>query len=160
MNVVIPPNPPIVSENVTLSGTFSGNTISGTYTDTSGCLNGDSGTFQMSPAPSITGSQWSGTWSGPFGSSGSAAANLAEDSSATVTGTLTLGGGACDGFGTGPENVTGSLTGLWIVQMVANTPGGQWTTGGLADISGKKIALTHVCNDSLGRVMSVTLTQP
>jgi hypothetical protein len=160
MDVVIPANPPIVSENVILAGTFNDNTISGTYTD-SGCHNGESGTFQISPAPSITSSQWSGTWAGPHGSGGSAAANLVEDSSANVTGTLTLGGGACDGFGTGPENVTGSLIGLWI-DMIANAPGGQWETGGHFDLVGKSVNLVHVCNSGPlpGGVMTVFFTRP
>jgi hypothetical protein len=79
MNVVVPPNPTRanLNQSLTLTGTVQAAVISGTYSETSGCLNGDSGTFQMSPVPSITSSQspgtvspgdlqWSGTWSDSY----------------------------------------------------------------------------------------------
>ena len=161
MTLVVPPNPTRanLNETVVLSGTVHGGAIAGTYRDTDGCLKGDSGTFQISPAPSVTSSQWSGTWTGPFGGSGSAAADLQEDALARITGTVTLGGGVCDNLPNTPQNVTGTMTGT-VLDMDANIAGTSYAIGGSVSSDGKTLDLVHMCQDLLEETMNITLTRP
>ena len=162
MSLLIPPNPPIPSENMALTGTLQGSTISGSYSETSGCINGDSGTFQLSPVTSVASSQWSGTWSDSFGASGPASANLVEDSSGSVTGTLTIvGTGGCSGLVSGAQNVTGTQTGLAVDLTTIVTVGLQLTVGGLVDASGKQITIGNPCGTVIQNGnYTITLTRP
>ena len=169
MTVIIPPNPTLANLNqtVALTGQSDGNTISGTYNVTDGCTKGDAGTFQMSRAPSITSSRWTGNWTqivnAPYG--GSAAANLAEDAAGKLTGTLTLNNNICDDLSSDPLLVTGTMTGL-LIDMQADTPTSKWKTlegQSRVDISGKKLQIDHFCvrpNNYLGDAIQIDLTRP
>jgi hypothetical protein len=160
VTLVVPVNPTLANLNqtVTLEGTVSGNSVSGTYLATSGCLSGDKGSFQLSLASSIGSTQWTGTWNGPFGSGGSASASLSQDSNAVVGGTLTLAGSPCDSIGADAQTVSGTMTGLSVQLGPPSLAAGR-DFGGILSADGRSLTLVHSCHSQFERALNVNLHQ-
>jgi len=104
---------------ITATGT-SGSALTGTYTITGGCADGDSGTIGAAVAPSLT-----GTWNGPvIGSGGSnvtlsmvltQAAQASSDGTFALSGGVTYTGSSCSLSGT---ISSGSVAGPYLILSV------------------------------------------
>lgn len=77
-----------------LNGTLSNGSLSGTYTTVGSCGNGDAGNFIAQLSPSVTSSVWAGTALFPGGSA-DFTANLTENSSGLITGSIAFTNSTC-----------------------------------------------------------------
>jgi hypothetical protein len=124
-----------------ITGTLSSSTsFTGNYTSkTSGCIEDDTGTFVATLIPSFQSPSWSGTITStqyPPGSD-TFTANLTEDSSGAISGTLAFTGKYCANALNSAVTVIGQQTGNQL--SIVDTSANGISLLGFADNSGKNV---------------------
>lgn len=128
----------VSSQVITVTATGTNSSLTGNYTVTGGCDDGDTGTLTATPVPSI-----SGTWSGPLKTYGgesvtfalalTQAATASSDGTFALTGSGTFSGSSCSvsstidsAFVVGPYVVVQGTTDdggtMSYIQAILNTP--------------------------------------
>ncbi len=146
-------------DTVSITGTASGNSLSGNYTiTTSGCIAGDMGTLSATLIPSVQSAAWTGATLSTVYPPGHTTftASLTEDNAGNITGTMVFTGSACSFLST--PSVGGRQTGnLLIVEDTA--PDGV-TLLGTVDSAAKNISGGYsisICNADGG---TFTMSRP
>jgi hypothetical protein len=122
-------------DTVSITGTASGDTLSGSYTiKTSGCIGGDMGTLSATLIPSVQSAAWTGATVSTMYPPGHTTftANLAEDNAGKVTGTMVFTGSTCSFLST--ASVSGTQTGN-ILNIRDTAPDGVTLFGTLDSVA-------------------------
>jgi len=142
------------SDTATVTGTLaSSGVLTGVYTTTGSCTNGDRGNLSAQWVPAVTSSSWSGT-----AVSGSVStnftANLNEDNNGKVLGTIA--------FSDSPCLSTVTLTdGLHVGSLMAVTDGVNLGAAGIVNTSAKHVDGSYQSGSACGNEMGdFTMSRP
>ena len=103
------------SSNTTgITATVFGDTMNGSFTSSGSCDGGDTGNFSASLIPSLTSSQWSGSITQTPASPILVTANLNEDQTGILTGSVSLSGSGLPAPCNSPINITGQIIGRFV----------------------------------------------
>lgn len=139
-------------DTVTATGTLAGSTITGSYTTSGACTNGDQGTFSAQLIPSIQSSQWTGSTSSVNGTT-TFTANITENNQGDLGGSITFSGSPC--FTT--LNVAGLIVGN---QVALNDTQGLIQAFGTVASNGKSISGTYAVSGSCAENGTFVMNRP
>ena len=135
-----------------LTGTLSNGVLSGTYAALGSCGNGDAGNFAAEVSPAITSSSWAGTASFPGGSA-DFTANLSENASGQLSGSITFANSTC----VAAVTITGTHWGRLV--SITDTNGMVIDMWGAVDASTKTISGYQILGGSVCGFADYTMSR-